>query len=177
MDSFTSQTPGFKPYNVSPCPCAQNMYTGQMGQMGQAGQRVPVQSTPSAVSPARTDIISQMPTGVPLGPQLGTPLIPQQGTVPQTSGGTTPPSDLAPITPWTQPMPVTTESLQFMNGFMRTQIGRKVTVEFLIGTNTLVDKTGTLLAVGANYILINEIETDDILLCDFFSIKFMKFYY
>jgi hypothetical protein len=148
-----------------------------MGQAGQAGQRIPVQSTPSAAAPIRTDIMGQMPTGVPLGPQLGMPLIPQQGTVPQATTGTTPAQDLAPITPWTQPMPVTTESLQFMNGFMRTQIGRKVTVEFLIGTNTLVDKTGTLLAVGANYILINEIETDDILLCDFYSIKFMKFYY
>jgi hypothetical protein len=85
--------------------------------------------------------------------------------------------NLAPIVPWNQPMPVTVESLQYMNGFMRTQIGRKVTAEFLIGTGTLVDKTGTLLAVGANYILINELETDDILLCDFYSIKFIKFYY
>ena len=87
------------------------------------------------------------------------------------------PPDTTQIFPWNQPMPVTVESLQYMNGFMRTQIGRKVTIEFLIGTNTLTDRTGTLLAVGANYILINEIETDDILLCDFFSMKFIKFYY
>ena len=50
---------------------------------------------------------------------------------------------------------------------MRTQIGRTVVVEFLIGANTLVDRTGILLAVGANYILLNETETDDILACDF----------
>ena len=178
MDSFMNQSSGFKPYNASPCPgCGQNAFPGQTGQMGQTGQRIPAAGTPTAVAPARTDVLgSQMPTGVPLGPQLGTPLIPQQGTIPQATG-TMPSQELAPITPWTQPMPVTTESLQFMNGFMRTQIGRKVTVEFLIGTNTLIDKTGTLLAVGANYILINEVETDDILLCDFFSIKFMKFFY
>ena len=84
---------------------------------------------------------------------------------------------LAPITPTMQPMTITADSLQYMNGFMRTQIGRPVTVDFLIGTNTLVDKTGTLLGVGTNYILINEIETDDIVACDFYTIKFIKFYY
>lgn len=84
---------------------------------------------------------------------------------------------LAPIAPNTQPMPMTAESLQYMNGFLRTQIGRPVKVDFLIGTNTLVDRTGILLGVGVNYILINEIETDDVVACDFYNIKFIKFYY
>ncbi len=84
---------------------------------------------------------------------------------------------LSPITPTTQPHAISSDSLQYMNGFIRTQIGRTVKVDFLIGTNTLVDKTGTLLGVGANYILINETETDDITVCDFYNIKFMKFYY
>ena len=106
-----------------------------------------------------------------------TPFFPQgvpMQTVPQQGQGVNP---LAPITPMTQPMPMTVESLQYLNGFMRTQIGRMVRVEFLIGTNTLVDKTGTLLAVGANYILINEANTDDILACDFYNIKFINFFY
>jgi hypothetical protein len=84
---------------------------------------------------------------------------------------------LAPISPNTQPMPMTAESLQYMNGFLRTQIGRPVKVDFLIGTNTLVDRTGILLGVGVNYILINEIETDDVVACDFYNIKFIKFFY
>ena len=83
----------------------------------------------------------------------------------------------APITPTTEPPPLNVESLQYMNGFLRTQIGRPVRVEFLIGTNNLVDRSGILLAVGANYILLNETETDDILLCDFYNIKFIRFYY
>jgi hypothetical protein len=135
-------------------------------------------------------MIGQMPTGAPAGPYLGTGQSPQRqmmpgqqapGMMPQFPGmmptAAQPTSDLAPIVPWNQPMPVTTESLQYMNGFMRTQIGRRVTIEFLIGTNTLTDRTGTLLAVGANYVLINEVETDDILLADFYSIKFIRFYY
>jgi len=128
------------------------------------------------VVPPRQDLLRQTPTGIPQGPDFGLgPSLQQdmmQQPVPVPSQ-----QDLTPIVPWNQPVPVTTESLQYMNGFMRTQIGRKVRVEFLIGTNTLTDRTGTLLAVGANYILINEVETDDILLCDFYSIKFVKFYY
>lgn len=76
-----------------------------------------------------------------------------------------------------QPMAVTPENLQYLNGFIRTQIGKRVTVEFLVGTNTLTDRTGILVGVGANYILLNEVETDDLLACDFYNIKFIRFYY
>lgn len=84
---------------------------------------------------------------------------------------------LAPITPTTQPAPISGDSLQYLNGFLRTQVGRAVKVDFLIGTNTMLDKAGVLLGVGANYILIKEDETDDIIACDFYNIKFVKFYY
>ena len=86
-------------------------------------------------------------------------------------------SSLMPITPSTQPPSITANNLQYMNGFLRTQIGRPVKVDFLIGTNTLVDKAGTLLGVGVNYILLQEAETDDLLVADFYNIKFIKFYY
>lgn len=77
-----------------------------------------------------------------------------------------------PITDLTQPQPMTTESIQFLNGFLRTQIGKRVRVEFLVGTNTYLEKSGKLLAVGANYIILQEAMTDDLLVCDFFNIKF-----
>lgn len=82
---------------------------------------------------------------------------------------------LQPITATTQPQAMTLESTEYMNGFLRTQIGKIVRVEFLIGTGTLIDRTGTLLSVGANYITIRQVQTDDIILCDFFSIKFITF--
>ena len=84
---------------------------------------------------------------------------------------------LAPITSMTQPQSIPAESLQYMNGFLRTQVGRPVQVDFLVGTNSIVTRSGILLAVGANFILINETETDDILACDFYNIKFVRFYY
>lgn len=65
----------------------------------------------------------------------------------------------------------------FTQGFLQTQIGRYVKIEFVLGTNMLVDREGTLIKVGTDYILIQEPETDDYLLCDIYSIKFIRFYY
>lgn len=118
----------------------------------------------------------QMPTFTQQRLAALTQELPGASTSPAGPFGTTA-DQLAPITPTTQPPAMTLESTQFLNGALRTQLGQKVTVDFLIGTGTLVDKTGTLLAVGANYIIINELETDDILFCDFFTIKFIRVYH
>lgn len=98
------------------------------------------------------------PTGVPAGPIVA----PIPGV-----------TQIPPATPIPQPVQ-TMESTQFVPGYLRTQIGKSVRVEFLIGTNgPLVDRIGTLLAVGASYIIIRPIDTDDALMCDLYSIKFV----
>lgn len=84
---------------------------------------------------------------------------------------------LSPIQEYNQPFPITAESIQYLNGFLRSQIGRRVMIEFLVGNNCLVTRDGFLLAVGANFILINPTDTDDLMACDFFNIKFIKIYY
>lgn len=84
-------------------------------------------------------------------------------------------SPLSPITPTTEPQALTITSVEYLNGFLRTQIGKMIRIEFLIGTGTLIDRTGTLLSVGANYITIRQVQTDDVVACDFFSIKFINF--
>lgn len=81
------------------------------------------------------------------------------------------------ITDIQHPYPVTAESLQYLNGFLRTQIGRRVSIDFLVGSNTIVTKSGFLLGVASNYILINELDTNDLTTCDFYNIKFIRFYY
>ena len=86
------------------------------------------------------------------------------------SGGGMPISDL------NQQQPISTESVQFLNGFLRTQIGNRVRVEFLVGTNTYLEKSGKLMAVGANYIILQEAMSDDLLVCDFFNIKFVTIF-
>ena len=69
------------------------------------------------------------------------------------------------------------QNLQYLNGFLITQIGRNVTVTFLVGSSSMDVRSGRLVGVGANYILLNEFETNDVVACDFYSIKFIKIYY
>ena len=57
--------------------------------------------------------------------------------------------------------------------FLREYIGRLMRVEFLIGTNNLVDRIGILEDVGASYILLRSFENDSLVYCDIYSIKFV----
>lgn len=57
--------------------------------------------------------------------------------------------------------------------FLREQIGKLVRVEFLIGTNNLTERTGILEDVGASYILLRSIESDNLIYCDINAIKFV----
>lgn len=112
----------------------------------------------SALAPQMTQMPA-LPSSMPTGPSTG--LIPM--VVPSDIGG----SLASP----------TMESTQYIPGFLKTQIGKRVRIEFLIGTNApLVDRTGTLLGVGASYILIRPTDSDDLELCDLFAIKFVTFY-
>lgn len=69
------------------------------------------------------------------------------------------------------------DSIEYLNGLIRTQIGRRASIDFLLGASGMVTKDGYILGVGSNYILINEVDTDDITACDFYNIKFIKFFY
>ena len=57
--------------------------------------------------------------------------------------------------------------------FLREQIGKLMRVEFLIGTNSLTDRVGILEDVGASYILLRSIESNNLVYCDIYSIKFV----
>ncbi len=57
--------------------------------------------------------------------------------------------------------------------FLRENIGKLMRVEFLIGTNNLVDRTGILIEVGASYILLRALESDVVTYADIYSIKFI----
>ena len=64
-------------------------------------------------------------------------------------------------------------NLIYTPAFLREQIGRLMRVEFLIGTNNLVDRIGILEDVGASYILLRSFENDSLVYCDIYSIKFI----
>jgi hypothetical protein len=73
--------------------------------------------------------------------------------------------------------PTTVESPYYTAGFLRNFLGKNMRVEFLIGTSgALVDRVGVLVEVGASYIVLRPYLTDDLLMCDLFSIKFVTIY-
>lgn len=107
-----------------------------------------------------------------------------EGAIPGTTSGP-PVIPAAPPPPTIQPPmvdfgqeqgpPVTTD-IGYTQAYLRTQIGKKVRIEFLIGTGILTDRIGTLVNVGISYVIIKPVGTDDLMLCDIYSIKFVTFY-
>lgn len=57
--------------------------------------------------------------------------------------------------------------------FLREYIGKLMRIEFLIGTDNLVDRIGILEDVGVSYVLLRSIESGNLLYCDLYSIKFV----
>lgn len=57
--------------------------------------------------------------------------------------------------------------------FLREHLGKLVRVEFLIGTNNLVDRVGILEDVGVSYILLRSIESNTLVYADIYAIKFV----
>ena len=72
-----------------------------------------------------------------------------------------------------QSSPETLTNNIYTPAFLRENIGKLMRVEFLIGTNNLVDRTGILVDVGASYILLRALESDIITYADLYSIKFI----
>jgi hypothetical protein len=120
---------------------------------------------------------------------MGGPTLPQVNQV-------TYPSDIRPVVPGVQPtailpsvipepttmeilpsvsqIPTTMESPFYLAGLLKNYIGEYMRVQYLIGTNApLIDRTGTLREVGANYIIMQPENSDDLVISDLYSIKFI----
>ena len=137
-------------------PCIRESYNEQNMQqqlpssmMPQWMPYMPQQQYPGIMAQAGDTMpMPYLPTGVPGGPVTGDILNPEQ----------------------------TTMSTDYTQGYLKTQIGKRVKVEFVIGTDMFIDREGILLEVGTSYIIIKETGTNDNLLCDMYSIKFVRFY-
>lgn len=68
------------------------------------------------------------------------------------------------------------QDIEFTQGYLRTQIGKRVKIFFLIGTTIVQDREGILSDVGISYVILKEIETNYKILCDIYSIKFVTIY-
>lgn len=96
------------------------------------------------------------------------PVMPPRGGMPRR------PLEPAPVEPSVPPVLADTGYIQ---GYLTTIIGRYIKVEFILGTNMLIDREGTLVSVGIDHIVIKEPETDDLVVADLYSIKFVRVYY
>jgi hypothetical protein len=95
-------------------------------------------------------------------PPSGRPAPPQRPNVPDRTISVQP-----------EPIPFPGADKGYLQNVLNRYIGEQVRVEFLIGTSILVDKSGTLLEVGINYLILQLAETDDLLVCDLYSVKFV----
>ncbi len=121
---------------------------------------------PSYMYPQRPGCAQVQPPGMkPYAPYSGTrPSVPSAPTTP------TPREEL-------QNMNNVYTNTLYTQGYLSENVGRYIKAEFLIGTNMLMDREGILKEVGISYIVIQEPRTDDLVLCDLYSIKFVTFFY
>ena len=82
-----------------------------------------------------------------------------------------------PMTPTGFDSSIDLDAVQTLNGFLRTQIGRYMRIEQLIGSNTIQDRFGFLVGVGSNFIILQEITTGNIMVLDIFSDRLAYVYY
>ena len=148
----------------------QNMYPmnqNQMNDMEDMGAQPPYYNQMPTMP--MQPIQPMMPMGTVTGATNGIPM-------PGTTSGTMPTNIGTVPLGMDQQGETPVMDTQYTQGWLTTQIGQRVKIEFLIGTNMLIDREGTLLEVGISYVIINEVETDDLLLCDIYSIKFVRIY-
>lgn len=66
------------------------------------------------------------------------------------------------------------DNTNYLQGYLKKQIGKNVRVDFLIGTGILTDRTGKLVSVGIDYVILNPVGSNDLEVCDLYSIKFVE---
>ena len=114
--------------------------------------------------------------GVPMfspGPMMPLPNFDMLDDMRQKPIYPTPPSnqdfEVAPGSP-------VSNNILYNQGWLTTQIGKYVKIEFLIGTTMLIDREGILREVGISYVVINEAGTIDLVMCDIYYIKFVRIF-
>ena len=131
------------------------------------------QTTPSYIDPNRTSPSST--TSIPLIFQNMTDYVNPLAHTGQQSPRFGVPSN--PLVPPEYEQSIDYDSAQYMNGFLRTQIGRAMRVEQLIGSNGIQDRYGFLVGVGNNYLLLQDISNGNIAIVDLYSVKYVYVYF
>lgn len=78
----------------------------------------------------------------------------------------------ANIIPWVTPKE--TNNSNYLQDYLKTIVGRLIKADFLINSDNLVSKEGILKEVGSDYIVLDMLQSNGMLLCDLYSIKFVE---
>ena len=132
-----------------------------------------MQTAPGYIDPNRTSPSST--TSIPLIFQNMTDYVNPLAHTGQQSPRFGVPSN--PLVPPEYEQSIDYDSAQYMNGFLRTQIGRAMRVEQLIGSNGIQDRYGFLVGVGNNYLLLQDISNGNIAIVDLYSVKYVYVYF
>jgi hypothetical protein len=67
------------------------------------------------------------------------------------------------------------ENLQYLNGFLRTQIGKECMVMMTVGASgNVISRIGFLIGIGINYLLLQDSCSETIFVCDFYSVRMVQ---
>lgn len=133
------------------------------------------QSNSAATQAAGSNMIYTNTAQIPLAFQQMTDYV----TSPENNGTQSPTFNVPsnPLVPPGYEQTIDYDSMQYMNGFLRTQIGRHMRVEQLIGSGTLEDRYGFLVGVGNNYLLLQDISNGNVSLVDIYTVKYVYIYF
>lgn len=62
----------------------------------------------------------------------------------------------------------------YLQEYLKSMLGRLVKADFLIGSDNLICKEGILKEVGTDYIVLELLQSNDLLVGDLYSIKFVQ---
>lgn len=70
--------------------------------------------------------------------------------------------------------PQFSDNASYLQEYLKSMIGRLVKIDFLVGSDTLICKEGILKEVGTDYIVLEMLQSNDLLVGDLYSIKFVQ---
>lgn len=121
--------------------------------------------TPSPISPG----VVKYPAGSP--PPLVFGVSVPGGTVGQIQPSEPPAAGTAPFV--TAPGSPTSLGIEYNQGYIKTLIGKRIRLVFLLGESIIQDRVGICEQVGIDYVILRDTENNSLLMCDAFSIKFV----
>lgn len=119
----------------------------------------PVRNQFREISPERTPSPALPNTGLPITP------IEQQ---PEFQDREIPPP------PFFREGPPPVMNKNYIPGYLTSLIGKVVRAEFIVGTNSFLDKAGRLIEVGVNYFVLEDLLSGALIMCDLYSVKFVN---